>query len=153
MMNILFVCTGNTCRSSMAEVIFKDMIKEIDNNLNEIEVHSAGIFAINGMGATPQAISAMESRGINLTKHRAKLLTIQMIKDADLILTMTVKHKSFILKLDSGSEKKVFTLKEYVSLGQESSLDIVDPFGHPVEKYIETAKEIREALEEILRKI
>ncbi len=152
-MNILFVCTGNTCRSSMAEALFNDMLKQIENKYDKIKVSSAGIFAVDDMPASSQAIIAMKSRGIDLKKHKSKVLTKQMIEDADLILTMTARHKNSILGLDSNAKGKVFTLKEYSNSDEQDLKDICDPFGQPVEKYMETAKEIKDALEKVLRKI
>lgn len=152
-MNVLFVCTGNTCRSSMAEALFKDILKEKVSKFDEVKVNSAGIFAINDMAASPQAVIAMENRGIDLTKHKSRLITKQMIEDADLILTMTERHKDSILEKEPDVEEKVYTLKEYVSEGKETSIDIIDPFGQPVEVYIRTADEIKEALIKVLERI
>ncbi len=152
-MNILFVCTGNTCRSSMAEALLKDMIKEKGSKSDEMNIYSAGIFAIEDMGASSQAVIAMENRGIDLTKHKSRLITKEMIEDADLILTMTVRHKKLIHEIESSAKGKVFTLKEYAGSDPKIPLDITDPFGQPVDEYNKTADEIRGALLKVLEKI
>lgn len=153
MKNILFVCTGNTCRSSMAEALFKDMLEGVGKDMEQIKVHSAGIFAVAEQGASPQAIIVMENRGIDLAEHKAKLLTKEKIEEADLILTMTRRHKNSVIDIIPEAKSKVYTLKEYISEGDKSLLDITDPFGQPVEEYEKTAKEIKEALKKVLAKI
>ncbi|WP_202707393.1 low molecular weight protein arginine phosphatase [Sporosalibacterium faouarense] len=153
MKDILFVCTGNTCRSSMAEALFKDMISEVDNDLGDVKVHSAGVFAVEGQGASPQAVEVMEARGIELSDHKSKMITKELIKQTDLILTMTLRHKNLVLDIDSEAKNKVYTLKEYAYSGDEGLLDITDPFGQTVERYEETAKEIKEALKKVLDKL
>nr|WP_279380029.1 low molecular weight protein arginine phosphatase [Sporosalibacterium faouarense] len=149
----MFVCTGNTCRSSMAEALFKDMISEVDNDLGDVKVHSAGVFAVEGQGASPQAVEVMEARGIELSDHKSKMITKELIKQTDLILTMTLRHKNLVLDIDSEAKNKVYTLKEYAYSGDEGLLDITDPFGQTVERYEETAKEIKEALKKVLDKL
>ena len=150
MKNILFVCTGNTCRSSMAEVLFKDLLKKSKEVNEEIRVESAGVYAMANQPASSQAIKAMEDEGIDLTNHRSKPLTRDMIDRADIILTMTINHKNIILQINPEAKDKVFTLKEYANMG---FLDVQDPFGLPVEEYKESAREIRAALEKIIKRI
>ncbi|MDF2616822.1 MAG: protein tyrosine phosphatase, partial [Sedimentibacter sp.] len=94
-MNILLVCTGNTCRSSMAEGIFKQML--IDLNIENINVSSAGLSAFEGDKANQKSIDVLKNKGIDISKHSARQLTGEIIKRSDLILTMTAAHKMSIL--------------------------------------------------------
>ena len=139
MRRILFVCTGNTCRSSMAEVIFKDMIK--DKEL-DIEVHSRGVSAVDGHRASKQAVQVMREDDIDLSKHRSKLLTEKDVKKADLILTMTTNHKSLVLNLYPEAQDKIYTLKEYA----HKDIDIDDI----LDEINETYKKINEKREKLM---
>ncbi len=133
-MRILFVCTGNTCRSPMAEVIANAIFK---NNGRDVCAFSRGIFAESGMPASEYAKLAVKNYGLSLEEHRACQLTESDIKEADLILTMTASHKRMLEKICPA--EKLFTLKEYC-YGTEA--DISDPFGMSPSVYMDCAEEI-----------
>lgn len=133
---ILFVCTGNTCRSAMAAAIFNDIA--VKENL-DVLIESAGLAANDGDAASENAVKAMAEAGIDLSYHRSKQLTPELIEIADIILTMTASHKQYLLPYASD---KVFTLKEYV--GEEG--DVIDPYGGDIEVYRATARELNHLL-------
>lgn len=149
MRNILFVCTGNTCRSIMAEGILKDLLEK-RGIADNIYVKSAGIAAFPGQPATEQAIYVMHKRGIDISKHRARQLNKDIINDFNLVLTMTKRHKDIILQTYPESANKVFVLKEYAYNDKIDFLDITDPYGQSIEVYEKTAEEISKALKEII---
>jgi len=146
MRRILFVCTGNTCRSSMAEALAKKLLEEKEEKKEDIEVISAGIAAFPGMPAAGEAIDALSELGIDLKSHRSALLTPEAVREADLVLTMTARHRDHVRALVPGSEDKVFTLGEYA--GQEE--DISDPIGQPIEVYRECARKLKGLIEKTL---
>ncbi len=110
---ILFVCTGNTCRSSMAEALAKYYLTNKGKNKANIVVCSAGTGAVDNDPASYEARKVMSELKIDLEKHRAKALTPALIQEADLILTMTQRHKDHILNFAPEARGKVFLLKEY----------------------------------------
>lgn len=143
MKKILFVCTGNTCRSAMAAAMMSDIAEK--NDL-DILSDSAGIFAPIGECAAPNAIEVMKKRNIDLSLHRTKPLTDELIDMADIILVMTEAHKMLINNMAEG---KVFTLSEYAGSGG----DIPDPYGGDIEEYEETAQAIYDELVDIAEKV
>ena len=130
---IIFVCTGNTCRSPMAEGFFNALPSK------GYWGTSAGIFAQNGQKPSENAVSAMKENGIDIKSHRSKGLTPEAIERAELILTMTKSHKNALLNLDSSLSGKVMTLSEFA--GEDG--EIPDPFGGDLDTYRSCAKEIK----------
>ena len=142
-MNILFVCTGNTCRSPMAAALFNKIATE--QNL-DVRIESAGLFAMEGEGASAEAVIAMKKYDIDLLSHHAQVINSELLEKSDLILTMTAAHK---MVLAPSAPDKTYTLCEYA----ETEDDIDDPFGGDVEEYEECADEIYKALLKVADKI
>lgn len=148
-MNILFVCTGNTCRSSMAEGIFRKLLEM--NNMGNINVSSAGISAFEGDSANEKAVDVMAEKGIDISDHRSRRLTEEIISKSDLVLTMTINHKNMILNALPQYSHRVYTLKEYAQA--EGNPDIADPYGLGYNDYLRTAEEIEMYLKKIIDNI
>lgn len=147
MKKILFVCTGNTCRSPMAAAILEEMAEEEGV---DIEVESAGIFAFAGDRASREAMEVLKDKKIDISHHRSKLVTEKLIEEADLILTMTFSHKETLLFKYPFASGKLFTLKEYA---YDRTEDVHDPYGRGLKAYYEVEKELRRVLGKVLEKI
>lgn len=142
-MNILFVCTGNTCRSPMAAAILSKIAHDNDMDLM---IDSAGLMAEDGACASDNAISAMIEMRIDISQHRAHQITNDDIIQADVILTMTEGQKMI---LEQAAPNKTFTLAEFAG----SYGDISDPYGGDLDEYRETAREIYDLMVDAAEKI
>ncbi len=142
---ILFVCTGNTCRSPMAEYLTKRIITEKELNFR---VASAG-FVTDGMAISENSNYVLALNGIDASEHTSTLLNEENLRKSWLVLTMTANHKNKILQLYPASASKVYTLSEYAGF----SSDITDPFGKDIEYYKNTFEEINEKVKIIFEKI
>ncbi|GHH97929.1 low molecular weight protein arginine phosphatase [Neobacillus kokaensis] len=145
MRHILFVCTGNTCRSPMAAAILKN--KAIDG----MEVKSAGIFAASGSDASEHAKQVLVDNQISYS-HQSQSLTSTEVAWADLILTMTGSHKMAIQQQFPHAIEKVFTLKEF-SGGEPFDQDVIDPYGGSLKQYEETFRELEKLIDRAIEKI
>lgn len=150
MFNVLFVCTGNTCRSSMAEILFKEILKR-EKLDDKVKVKSSGTSVYSSLPASDNAIEAVRELGLDLTGHRSQKVNIELLREADLILTMTRAHKNHILNIIPDARNRVFTLVEYATDGKEQ--DILDPFGYDLETYKKCRDEIMKYLEMVVKKV
>lgn len=155
-MNILFVCTGNTCRSSMAEGIFKHLL--IKNNIENIHVSSAGISAYGGDVANKNAITVLKSKGIDISNHSARQIDDVILTNSDLILTMTDSHKRVLIKYAPEFSNKIFTLREFAykingEISDGINLDIDDPYGMDYQVYQLCMAEIETELNKIIKNV
>ncbi len=143
-MNIYFVCTGNTCRSPMAEALLQAKIQE------ELQVRSAGIYAMTGGDISQNAKQVIRDAGIEYS-HYSRQVSETDIRWANLVLTMTSAHKQLLMQAFPFAADKIFTLKEYVR--PYGSLDVSDPFGGDVYTYRQTFQELSLLTNDLLNKI
>lgn len=145
--SILFVCTGNTCRSPMAEGIAKKIAGEY--SANHISISSAGTAEFNGIPATEYAIEAAKHWGVDISNHHSRALNKQRINNSDIILAMAQEHILSILSMDKSASKKAFLFKAFPQPYDSFQERVDDPIGGTLEQYNQTFLE----LDEVLRKI
>ena len=133
-MKIIFVCTGNTCRSPMAEMIAREKIKNHSFS-------SAGIYAANGQQASYGAQNAMEILFKKPLIHKSRLITKDIFDSNDLIIAISGRHKALLEAL-YGKSEKIIAMPE----------DIADPFGGDVDDYLRSAHDIEKGIELLERK-
>lgn len=130
---VLFVCTGNTCRSPIAEAIARHL-----NTDPAVRIASAGVATQDGLPATPEAVEALHALGVDPGTHRSRRLTPAMVAEAAEIVCMTPAHLEQVLAMDPGARGKVTTLDD---------APIPDPIGGPLELYVDTAYTLRALIE------
>lgn len=147
-MRILFVCTGNTCRSALAEALARKVI--IERGLSDVEIHSGGTSAWDGAPASDGALLVGMERGLDLSQHRSQTLTRELVGDADLVLAMGPHHLERIDALGGGGRS--FLLTDFASRGA-SARPVNDPIGGELDVYRATADELEQEVRRVFDRI
>ena len=141
---ILFVCTGNSCRSVMAEYLFRHMLKD----RKDVEICSAGTGVFLQASASRETLHVLSKEGLDASGHQSQPLSSTLLNKSDLILVMTRAHRHQVLERVPSVEQRVYLLREFVdeSVRSDVSLDIPDPIGQSTAAYEECLLLIKEAL-------
>jgi len=146
-MNLLFVCSGNTCRSPMAEALARKIAQR--RGIENLNISSAGTNAWDNVPATDEALLVGMEREIDLTGHRARKLTPTIVSEADLIFVMTPGHLEQVKQL--GGRGKVHVIDEYAS--GPANQGVADPYGGDLEAYRHTADLLEAELEKLFDRL
>ncbi len=147
MKTILFVCTGNICRSPMAEGLFRHAIK----GRGDYQVYSAGVGAVEGLPPSENAVLALRQLGIDITRQRSRMLSSELVQKADFIFGMTHSHVDAILLLYPQAAEKTFLLREFDETLDRFENDIPDPIGGPLSTYMECRDQIEQGIASMLK--
>jgi RpiB/LacA/LacB family sugar-phosphate isomerase len=148
MKTILFICTGNICRSPMAEGILRHVVK---GRRLDIQVMSAGIGAMEGQPPSAHAVEAVKELGIDISKQRSRQLTAELVQEADYIFGMTHSHVDTIFLLYPHAAEKTFLLREFDDTLDIFEKDISDPIGCSYEVYVNCRDQIEQGIASLMR--
>lgn len=141
---ILFVCTGNSCRSVMAEYLLKDLLK----GRADVQILSAGTGVFFHSSASAETLAVLKKEGIDASGHQSQPINSILLRKSDLIVVMTRGHRQQVLERVPAVERRVYQLREFIHerVGYEGDLDIPDPMGKSAEAYQECLLVIKEAV-------
>jgi len=148
MKKIMFVCTGNICRSAMAEGYLKMILNR--KKINDIYVCSSGLYAEDGEEASYLAKKTMEEYDVDLSNHKATNIKNSPVQEMDVILCATLAHKQIMVQAYPELKEKVYTIKEYAYGENCEKKDISDPWGYDSTIYKRCAEELVDAIDTIV---
>ncbi len=146
MKTILFVCTGNVCRSPMAEGIFRQVVEGREDYV----ALSAGLGAMDGLPPTPHAVEALKEMGIDISGLRSRPLTAELVRQADYIFCMTHSHIDMVTALYPQAAEKTFLLREFDERPDTCEKDISDPIGGSYAVYVNCRDQIKQGITSLL---
>jgi protein-tyrosine-phosphatase len=146
-MHVVFVCTGNTCRSPLAEALMRRALAARGHT--NIQVSSAGTGAWDGAPASEGSLLVGLENGLDLTQHRARLLTRELAQTADLILVMSPQQRERVAALGAGD--RAHTLTEFAGVG--GAAEVQDPFGSDLDAYRATYRQLEELVDAVAARI
>jgi protein-tyrosine-phosphatase len=146
--NLLFVCSGNTCRSPMAAAIARALLAE--RGWDHVRVESAGTSAVSGAPASANAVAVAAEHGLDLTAHRSRPLTVEQLDWADVILAMGPAHLAHITESGAGFRASLVT--DFLA-GPGAGAAVTDPFGGDVEEYRRTFAQLAEAVAAVVQRL
>jgi protein-tyrosine phosphatase len=144
--NILFVCAGNICRSPMAEWQLKALLRE--NPIADMQVGSAGLIALPDNSASYNAVRVAKENSISLEEHRARLITTELIDNADLVLVMESHQGHELIANHPQASEKILLLRHFARYGSRER-GISDPYGRNLEAYRFCFEDIKECVESL----
>jgi RpiB/LacA/LacB family sugar-phosphate isomerase len=147
MKTILFICTGNVCRSPMAEALFRHAMR----GRGEFRIFSAGLGAVDGQPPTQHSVRAMGELGVDISAQRSRMLTTDLVRQADIILGMTHSHVDTIALLYPAAAEKTFLLREFDETLETYEKDIGDPIGSAYGVYVDCRDQIEQGIASLLK--